>query len=105
MPEFKRSMEKKGISTELIQENKVDILQTIIAEDELVKVFQQCKHQQIPFRHNFNKHIMLHEKDINELIEDFDDLGHATSHLDKNVRMVKIQCDKIAETRDLILIQ
>ena len=48
---------------------------------------------------------MLHEKDINELTEAFDDLGHATRHLDKHVRMVKIQCDQIAETQALILSQ
>jgi hypothetical protein len=46
---------------------------------------------------------MLHEKDINELIQDFEDLGHATSHLDKHVRMVKIQCDQIAKTQALIM--
>ena len=48
---------------------------------------------------------MLHEKDINELTEAFDDLGHATRHLDKHVRMVKIQCDQIAENQALILSQ
>jgi hypothetical protein len=97
-------MEEKGIAAELIQEkNKVDVLQTLIAEDELNKVFQQCKHQQIQFHHNFNKHLMLHEEDINELTEAFDDLGHAARHLDKHVRMVKIQCDQIAKTQALIM--
>jgi hypothetical protein len=47
----------------------------------LNKAFQQRKLQQIQVHHNFNKHLMLHEKDINELMEDFDDLGHATSRL------------------------
>jgi hypothetical protein len=43
---------------------------------------------------------MLH---VNELTQSFDDLGHATRHLDKHVRMVKIQCDKTVETQALIM--
>jgi hypothetical protein len=74
MSEVQKSMEEKGIATEFIEENKVDVLQNLIATDELNKAFQQCKCQQIQFHHNFSKHLMLHEKDINELTQSFDDL-------------------------------
>jgi hypothetical protein len=53
----------------------------------------------------YNKHLKLHEKYINELKEACDDLGHATRHLDKHVRMDKIQCGEIAKTQALIMTQ
>ena len=42
---------------------------------------------------------------LSELSENFDELGHAARHLDKHVRMVRIQCDQIAATQSLILQQ
>jgi hypothetical protein len=47
MSKVEKSTEEKCIATELIQENKVDVLQNLIATDELNKAFQQCKCQQI----------------------------------------------------------
>jgi hypothetical protein len=40
MLEVKKSMEEKGISTELLKGNKVDVFQMIIKEDELSQALQ-----------------------------------------------------------------
>ena len=44
--EVKKSMKEKGIASELIKENKVDMLQTYVMENYLNLVMQKFRYQQ-----------------------------------------------------------
>ena len=44
MPEVHKTMKEKGIPSELVKQNNVDLLQIFTKEDETRKVFQQLKH-------------------------------------------------------------
>ena len=44
MPEVRKTMKEKGIPSELVKENKVDLLQVLTEEDATRKVFQELKH-------------------------------------------------------------
>ena len=46
MPEVCTPMKEKCIPSELVKENKVDLLQVFTEEDETRKVFQELKHRQ-----------------------------------------------------------
>ena len=98
-------MEEKGIASKLVKENKVDILQTYVIEDDINLLMQNFKYQQHQFLEKNYKRLMTQEKNIRDLTEVFDDLVQATKHLDRYLNMVKSQCEQINETQTLMLDQ
>ena len=46
MPEVHKTMKEKGIPSEFVRENNVDLLQIFTEEDETRKAFQHFKHEQ-----------------------------------------------------------
>jgi hypothetical protein len=105
MPEVKKSMQEKGIPAKIAIENKVDVLQALIVENELNMEMKKCWHQQSEFRELMFKQLALHMNDINTLAGTLEDLSHATKHLNKHLDMVQVQCDQIAKAQALILSQ
>ena len=91
------------MAAKLLKDNKVDVLEVLVAEDEIGKAIQQCDYQQRELRSHLFKYFNTHKKILSDLSENIDELGQAARHLDKHVRMVKIQCEQIAATQCLIL--
>ena len=65
--EVKKYIEEKGIASEVVKENKVDILQTYAIEDDLNLVMEKFKYQQNQFREKNYKRLMTQEKNIRDL--------------------------------------
>ena len=75
MPEVRKTMNEKGIPSELVKENKVDLLQVLTEEDETRKVFPELKHRQVKSHNNLHKHLQKHKKILAELTENYDEIG------------------------------
>jgi hypothetical protein len=55
-------MKEKGIPSELVRENNVDLLQIFTEEDETRKAFQQLKHEQAKSHNDLHKQFQRHKK-------------------------------------------
>ena len=92
MPEVRKTMNEKGIPSELVKESKLDLLQVLTEEDETVKVFQELKHRQVKSHNNLHKHFQKHKKILAELTENYDEIGQEIKLFHKYLSMIETQC-------------
>lgn len=95
MTEVRKTMKEKGIPSELVKENKVDLLQVLTKEDETRKVFQELKHWQEKSHNNLHKHFQKHKKILADLTENYDEIGHEIKLFHKCLSMIETQCEQI----------
>jgi hypothetical protein len=98
-------MEEKGIPAELVKHYTVDTFENLEEESELEESIEHYKEQQLLFREALNKHFRAQRRSVSILMENFEELGHASRHLKKHVEMVQTQYEQIAQTRALLLEQ
>ena len=73
--------------------------------DEIYKAFHSFKYKQNKINEELVNYVKYHEKIIEQMSEELEDMGHTAKQLDKHARMISTQCDQIAKTQSLILEQ
>ena len=103
--EFDETMKVNGIPSEELKGKEVETFQIYEREDEIYKAFHSFRYQQNKINGELINYVKHHEKIIEQMSEELEDMGHTARQLDKHARMISTQCEQIAKTQSLILEQ
>jgi hypothetical protein len=105
MPEVKQSMKEKGMPMELAKESKVDVLEMLVKEDEQMRMIQHAAYEQRRTNNYLFSILNNHKRLLDDLSENYIEMGHSARHLGKYISMMHTQCGQIAYTQSRILEQ
>ena len=98
-------MKVNGIPSEKLKGKEVDTFQIYEREDEIYKAFHSFRSQQNKINGELINYVKHHEKIIEQMSEELEDMGHTAKQLDRHACMISAQCEQIAKTQSLILEQ